>query len=109
MQEDVCFIRCSYSKDYTKANIVCCLQKDEVKKDQQHPGQRSKFDPTDWTDFVDEEPETVQPLRCFTEKSLLLFYLNVPTLIRLSLVLSCIYTNIFIVAPAGNELNKLAN
>ncbi|XP_037541120.1 N-acetyltransferase ESCO2 [Nematolebias whitei] len=36
-------------------------EKDEAKKDQQNSGQRSKFDPTDWTDFVDE-PETVQPL-----------------------------------------------
>ncbi|XP_017293643.1 N-acetyltransferase ESCO2 isoform X2 [Kryptolebias marmoratus] len=38
------------------------VQEDEVKENQLNLSQRSKFDPTDWMDSFDEEPETVQPL-----------------------------------------------
>lgn len=38
----------------------------ETDEKQMKTKQQAKFDPTDWMDSVNEEPETPKPLRCLT-------------------------------------------
>lgn len=57
-------------------SIQTAVQSQEMREKELSTKQRTKFDPMDWMDSVNDQPETPKPSRCFYVKDLDVFYSN---------------------------------
>lgn len=56
--------------------IQTAVQSQETREKEPSTKQRTKFDPMDWVDSVNDQPKTPKPLRCCHVKGLDVFYSN---------------------------------